>query len=356
MDVIKRTYTDLDSPAGYSAPENLFQEARKLDPNVTRADVRKFLEGNTTYTLHRRRRLKFPRKRIVPAAFFSHMQVDLMDMSKLAAENEGYTFVLVAVEVLSRMVYTVPVRTKKAEHMIEAFKHLFSQTAAYPLYLYSDRGTEFGAAKVRKYLAEQDIQLHMAFVNTVKASLAERFIRSLKEKLYRYFSDKSTLRWLEALPRIAAAMNKSIAKSTGVRPCDVNFKNAPELWRRVYGADLKRTSSGRYPQIKKGDAVRLAREKFKFEKGYLPTFSDEILLVRRVVPGNPTTYELEDQQGEVFLGRFYRPELCKTRIDEETVYRIEKIIKTKKQKGRKQLLIKFRGVREPRWIDESDIV
>lgn len=355
MDVIESSYRNPESVAAYSGHEKLFREAHRRDPQVSRNDVTNFLEGNTTYTLHRRRKLKFKRKRTIPAGFFSHMQVDLMDMQKLARENDNYTFVLVAVEVLSRQLYAIPVKNKSAQEMIKAFDRLFAMTPALPLYVYSDRGGEFESREMRRYFSERDIQKHAAFVNTIKASLAERYIRTLKEKLYRYFSDHATLRWIEVLPKFVHSINASVAKSTGMRPCDVNFDNAPALWKKIYSVDLRPHRSTRC-YIKKGDAVRLAREKYRFEKGYLPTFSDEIMRVRRVITGNPITYELEDQDGEPFLGQFYREELCKTRIDADTTYRIEQVLRERIRKGEKQLFVQFKGVKRPRWINESDIV
>ena len=88
----------------------------------------------------------------------------------------------------------------------------------------------------------------------------------------------------------------------------------------------------------------------------MPSYSDEIFLVNSTHKMNPNYYLLRDYLGEPIDGRFYQQELGKTRLDEDTTYRIEKIIRKRTKDGVKELYVKFKGYPNPQWIKESDIV
>ena len=111
-DLLRRIYTELGTLASYSGVQNLWQEARKIDPRIRRADVVSFLEGERTYTMHRPRRVRFPRLRVIPSTLYSDVFVDLADFQKLARYNGGNKYMLVAVEILSRRIFAVPTKGK----------------------------------------------------------------------------------------------------------------------------------------------------------------------------------------------------------------------------------------------------
>ena len=117
------------------------------------------------------------------------------------------------------------------------------------------------------------------------------------------------------------------------------------VWDKVFGKYLNnKTDETKY---KKGDAVRISRVKPIFEKGYLPTFSDEIFFINKTSNDKPNHYELKDHKGEVIEGRFYGPELCKVRVDENTTYRIKEVLGKRTRKGVKEIQVKFIGYKDP---------
>jgi len=109
-------------------------------------------------------------------------------------------------------------------------------------------------------------------------------------------------------------------------------------------------------KLQKGDAVRITKPKQIFDKGYFPSRSDHIYTIDQTHTTEPEYYELKKHSGEKVKARFYKPELVKTTIDENTSYRIEKVIRTRKNKdGSKDLLVKFIDYPENYWIKENDI-
>jgi len=240
--------------------------------------------------------------------------------------------------------------------MIEAFEKIFEKNdGILPHKLYTDRGLEFQAKKMKEYFNSKDIDKRVVFSPDVHASMAERANRTIKERLYRYFSHKNTLRWVEAVQNIVDGINSSVNRVTGVTPNSVNFKNARKLFERLY----KNTSFKKEAKHKlnAGQIVRIAKEKGKFEKGYLPNYSDELFRILTVNDSrSPTIYRLEDLEGEKIDGIFYREELVPTSLD--TTHRIAEILKTRKTREGVKHFVRWIGYsdRYNSWIKDTDIV
>lgn len=158
------------------------------------------------------------------------------------------------------------------------------------------------------------------------------------------------------LPKFLYAINNSICRITGVKPSSVNLKNWPELWKKLYADNFK--NEFKEPKFKEGDAVRITLPKQIFDKGYFPSRSDHIYEVAHRHKLDPEFYELEDSSGKLVKGRFYRPEMVKTRKNANTTYRVEKVIRSRKTKeGEREYLVTFIGYpKEYYWIHEKNFV
>ncbi|KAH7716703.1 hypothetical protein AAVH_15885 [Aphelenchoides avenae] len=323
-------------------------EARRHDPTITRKDVVDFLERERTYTLHRKRRVRYKRLRTVPSGFMTDVQVDLMDFQKFAAENDGHAYALLAVDVMSRRIFVVPVKTKHSTSsaknitpsMKAAFTALFEQMPCLPWKVFSDKGTEFESCPMKAFFKQMDILKHVSQSDDTKACVAERAIQTLKRRLYRYLSHNRTKRWLDVLPSIVAAINRTKCRVTGMRPVDMNERNWQPVWRRLYSDSY--TPQKQDTRYKSGTTVRMDVAKKTFEKGYLPNFSREVFKIKRVRPGNPTTYALEDTTGEAILGKFYAPNFSRAH---PVTKRIDRVWQTRKRRGRTQYFVS--------WMDEN---
>jgi hypothetical protein len=267
------------------------------------------------------------------------------------------------------MVFTTPVKSKGTEDMKRAFEEIFTQhMPMLPSRLFTDQGTEFEAKQMRKYFEDKMIDKQCSKDKSVKAGVAERMIRTIRHRMNRYFSDNNTTVWIDVLPKITDAINHSVCRMTSMRPIDVTPKNAQKLWKRLYAYDdddddddKERRLKQKKTKFKPGDAVRLALEKPVFRKGTLPTFTDEIFRIDQAVEGklSPTPhYYLRDHKGEKIKGRVYAPELGRTVENENTSYRIERVIRKRKEKnGTHSILVTFIGYpNEQYWIKQTDLV
>lgn len=353
---LSEIYNNPTNPAGFAGVKPLLEAVQKNDPAIKKEDVEHFLQGHRTYTLHRPRRIHFKRAKTVASGYMTDVQVDLADMKSLSRTNNGYKYFLLGIDVLSKRLFATPVKTKGAADMLEAFKKLLEQMPQNPWRIYSDLGTEFCNTTLTKFFEEQQIQKLKATTPYQKASLAERAIRNMKQRLYRYMSYRSKAVWVETLPQIIDAINHSKTRTHGMRPVDVTPENAQQVWQKLYGGefDIKKKVKSKF---KKGDYVRMSRGKGLFEKGYIQNWGDEILEVDEVKKqGKPIQYKVKDEKGNRFKGNFYEQELTRVRKEAGTQYRIEKVLRKKKlADGTYEILVRFIGYpNDTHWIHESD--
>nr|CAD2187818.1 unnamed protein product [Meloidogyne enterolobii] len=262
--LLKQLYNNPESPAAFSGIDSLWYEARKINKDIPRSAVQNFLEGHRTYTLMRPKRVHFPRSKTIAAGFMTDVQVDLADFQALSRHNKGNRYLLLGIDVLSKRLFGVPVKAKKAEDMLEAFKLLLTQMPMKPHRIFSDKGLEFRNKLLKEYFAKEEIQKIEPVHSAVKASLAERAIRNVKQRLYRYFSQSIILNWIDVLPKIIEGINKSKCRVHGMRPIDVNFENAQEVWKKIYGGFNFTEGKSKF---KEGEHVRMSVGKGAFEKG-----------------------------------------------------------------------------------------
>ena len=112
----------------------------------------------------------------------------------------------------------------------------------------------------------------------MKASVVERFIRTLKSRLEKYFFKNKTKRWIDVLPEFIANYNDTPHRTIGMSPNQVSDSNADKVFSKMF-PDIELTAK---PRLKKGAIVRKLKEKAIFEKGYKQTWSDQLYKVIQV--------------------------------------------------------------------------
>ena len=269
---------------------------------------------------------------------------DLADMRALSKENDGYNFLLLVIDTFSKYGWIIPLKDKKGETIVKALKEIFKESGRRPDKLWTDKGREFFNKDVR------DLVYLYATENEEKSSIAERWIRTMKEKMFKYFTDYNTNKYIDVLPELVEDYNNTVHSSTKLTPTDASKEeNELKVWRNLYPDRYK--TSRLNPKFSVGDKVRITKKKTVFEKGYTARWTEEIFTIKEIRETNPLTYKLEDLQGEEIEGTFYEPELQKT---EQQIYRIEKIIK--KEKGRS--FVKWKGYPDKfnSWVDNKDLI
>ncbi|GFW21631.1 uncharacterized transposon-derived protein F54H12.3 [Trichonephila clavipes] len=170
--------------------------------------------------------------------------------------------------------------------------------------------------------------------NKAKASIVERFNRTLKTKMWKYFTEMNTKCYIDVLGKLVYSYNHTWHRSIRMEPSSVSEGNQTQVWLTLYGQSLKESKS----IFKVGDTVRISREKLNFEKGYTQNWTREIFTIHQILSRNPIVYRVKDLSGEIIQGTFYPQELQK--VSDSGFYPVEKVIRTRKRNGNGELLVR----------------
>ncbi|GFN91902.1 integrase core domain-containing protein [Plakobranchus ocellatus] len=200
-----------------------------------------------------------------------------------------------------------------------------------------DKGSEFLNKIFINFLKAHSICFFTTENAETKAAVVERWHRTLKTKLFRYFTKTRQYRYLVVLQDLVTSYNNSYHHSIKRSPASVNRQSQEEVWQTLYGSTETKT---KIPKLKVGDFVRLARARRCFSKGYLPAWTVETFRVKVVRKTVPVTYVITDYNDNDVKGTFYEEELQK--IGKPQDYKVEKILR-KSRDGKKKLLVRWLG-------------
>ena len=177
--------------------------------------------------------------------------------------------------------------------------------------------------------------------NKGKSAVTERFIKTLKNKIFKHMTAVSENVSFDVLEDIVNKYNNTVYRSIKMKPIDVTSDSYAE-----YSED----SNEKDPKFKVGNCIMILKYKNIFTKGYTQNWSEEVFVVSKIKNTVPWTYVISDLNGEPIIGSFYEKELQKNSQERFT---IEKIIKRKRDK----LYVKWKGYDNSfnSWIDKKDL-
>lgn len=339
---IHNLYYNTSHPAGYSSIDKLTKAMRG---KMSKEDVKKWLQSQETYTVHKPVQRKFPRNKYILSNINELWQADLSDMRSYSKYNNGFNYILCVIDVFSKYAFVRPMKKKNSETVKQCLKSIFIEAKTTPRHIQSDKGSEFISKDVQKYIKSKNINYYTTNNPDIKASIVERFQRTLKMKMWRYFTFKNTYRYVDILQNLVFSYNHSVHSSIKMCPCDVNSTNIMTVWRNLYDRKSNKTSlNNMLPKLHVGEYVRITKYKHIFQKGYESNWSDEIFIISSVIDRSPwPVYTLKDLKNEDIVGTFYEKELQKVHYDPTTHYKIDKIIRSRYSGNRKEVLVKWKG-------------
>ncbi len=227
---LESIYYDPEHAAAYAGLDKLYRAIRKEGRFVLSRDkIQKWLLKQEDYAVHREDRSKFKRRRVVAPFVDYQWDVDTANMEYYEKENDGYAYFLMVIDIMSKYVWTVALRSRKAKEMVDAFKKIFERGRK-PTRIRSDKGTEFANRDVKQLLKKEGVD-YFVTQNIVKASFAERAIKTIKSRIVHYMTRKQTHRWIDILPKITVSYNKSYHRSIKRTPESVKQKDSIDLWK-----------------------------------------------------------------------------------------------------------------------------
>ena len=238
QETLQKIYLNPHEPGSLGGLEALYRRAKQLRVwGATRAAVAKFLSGESTYSLHKQARKRFQRRHTFTQGIDDQWQAELVDLGRvLRRANKGNRYLLTCIDSFSKFAWAVPVREKTGASMEAAFKRLFEQAnPRQPHRLQTDRGREFLNRPLQALFAARQIK-HFASWSDQKASIVERFNRTLKARMWRYFTARQTHHFLDVLEALIHAYNHSMHRSIGMPPASVRPKHEAQIAERLYSS------------------------------------------------------------------------------------------------------------------------
>ena len=231
-------------------------------------------------------------------------------MQSLSRENKGIKYLLCAIDLFSKYAFVILLKDKKGISIVNAFNKIIKQSNKKPNKIWVDQGGEFYNNVLKKWLSDNDIIMYSTY-NEGKSVVAERFIRTLKNKLYKHMTATGKKVYYDILDDVVNKYNNTKHSTIKMKPTDVGdtTKSSPleRNNKRVYIDEHNEKDS----RFKVGDRVRISKFKNIFAKGYAPNWSSEIFIVDKVNDTVPYTYNLKDLNHEEIIGSFYDKELQK---------------------------------------------
>ena len=229
------------------------------------------------------------------------------------------------IDVFSKYGWIIPIKNKQGETVTSAFKTIKNRK---PQKLWVDKGKEFYNRHFKDMLDKNNIQMYST-ENEEKSSVVERWNRTIKNRMWKRFTEQSNTQYLKILPEILNNYNNSFHTSIKMTPTEASQKKNEKTVRDNLYNDL--TLLKMKSKYKIGDKVRISKYKRDlFDKGYTPNWTEKMFVIDKIQHTNPVTYKIKDLNDEEIHGSFYEAELQKT---DQTLFRVEKVVKKSKTKA-----------------------
>ena len=177
-------------------------------------------------------------------------------MQQFSKCNKGYQYLLMLIDYFSKFDWIVPTKNKTGELVAEAFEKIFKE-GRIPKYLWTDKGKEFYNKDLKKVLQQHNITFYST-ENEEKVSVVEKWNRTIKNKMWKKFTEQSSTEYLDLLPDILNEYNNHYHRSIKMTPIEASKKKNEGI---VYYGKTNQTQTK--PKFKAGDTVRISKYKKK---------------------------------------------------------------------------------------------
>ena len=343
--ILQSIYSDPSNPASFSSIKKLYKAAKIYDKNITYADIKSFLKHQDGYSLHYPTHKRFLTQKIISAKPKIIIALDLIDMQNFSSFNNKIKYLMFFIDIFSKYITIIPIQNKNKFSILHGLRIFFKMKDNF-LYsrIYSDMESGLKSQITKQFLNENRIHLYTNTSYERKNSIAERGIRTLKSKLYKFMTHKNTNTYIHALPKIVESLNNShhtSLKNKNLTPKILHEIKDRNILKRQFQKmfQIKRPINKKKHQLfKVNDIVRIPKTDYTqniFFKKYNILNTEELFKIKQINRERfPYLYKLIDLSNEDIKGSFYEAELVPSAL--KKTYPI-KILKTKKNKKREEI-------------------
>ena len=269
-EIISKIYYD---EAGYGSIKQTYLEARQKDPSIKYEDVKKWLHKE----VEQKKQLKGYNSFIANEPKEEY-QIDLFFLKKSDFPTEDYIGGVLAIDIFSRFITIIPIKSKTIPEILEAIKTIFKKVGK-PKSIYSDNeGAWSLGTEIDKYFKNENIK-HI--ITLSHPAYSERAIRTIKGEIYKRVKIPSDKKWTELLYQILLKYNyKSIHSGTGFTPAEAEKQQ--HHFHVKFNMEKHRANTRKYPDIEVGDYVRVHKNKDKLDKEHISTWGDRRYKVENI--------------------------------------------------------------------------
>ena len=233
--------------------------------------------------------LKKIKKKTVFSAFKGNIWgADLADMQLKSKFNKGIRYLLCVIGIYSKYAWVAPLKDKKGVTIVSAFQKVLDKSDRKPNKIWVDKGREFYNNSLRKWLKDNNIEIYSTH-NEGKSVIAERFIRSLKTKIYKHMTAVSKNVHNDKLDDIVNEYKSTYHGTINMKPVDVKDNSDIDSSKEINDKD---------PKFKVSDHVRISKYKNIFAKGYTRNSSGDVFVIKEVKNTVPWAYVINDLNSE----------------------------------------------------------
>ena len=166
--------------------------------------------------LHKPVTKKFPRRKVYVSGVDKIWAADLVDVKTFSKFNGGIKYLLAVIDIFSKYGWMVPLKDKTGRSVAAALKRIFKERK--PTKMWVDKGKEFYNKDVQALIELYSTE------NEEKSSVVERWNRTMKEKMWKYFSANSTRKYIDVLDQMVDDYNHSKHSSIKMTPVEASKK------------------------------------------------------------------------------------------------------------------------------------
>ena len=195
-------------------------------------------------------------------------------MQLISKFNKEFRFLLRVIDIFSKYAWVVPLKDKKGISIVNGLQKILDKSEHKPNEIWVDKGNEFYNNSFKKWLKDNDIEI-CSIHNKGKSVVAERFIRTSKNKIYKYMTLISKNFYIDKLDDIVNEYNNTYHRTIKMKPVDVKNNTYINSMTLNSGKEVNYKD----PKFKIGDHVRISKHKNVFAKGYMPNGLKKLLLL-----------------------------------------------------------------------------
>ena len=193
---LEKIYFDLLHPASFQSPLRLYHTVKKEGKHkISHRQIKQWIQKQESYSCNKGVKRNFQRGRVIVEGIDAQFDADLASFISYAQDNDGYKYLLAVIDIFSRYGWVEPIKEKSAHEVINALDKIL-QEGHIPKRLQADAGKEFTNNSFQEYLNTKNI-VHCTTHSEKQANYVERFIQTIKSRLYRYMIERNTTRYID---------------------------------------------------------------------------------------------------------------------------------------------------------------